>query len=158
MRKAFSVIAAAAAVVLVAGLVAQARTAHGSSHGTGRATVVHVIEHAKTDVVIDTGKTGDSTGDLLTWHNKVYDQTDTSVAGHDQGECVRISPKQGTWECTWITWVTGGTISVEGPFYDTKDSTLAITGGTGAYKDASGEMQLVSQNGGTEYDFIFNLS
>jgi hypothetical protein len=156
MKRTLSVIAAASAVVLIVGLVAQARTARGSSFG--RVTVVHVIEHATTDTVIDTGKPGDTTGDLLTWHNKVYDQTDTSVVGHDQGECIRINPKQGSWECTWITWVTGGSITVEGPFYDKKDSTLAITGGTGAYKDATGEMQLVSKNGGTEYDFIFNLS
>ncbi len=120
--------------------------------------MVHVIEHATTDHVIDTGQAGDSTGDLLTWHNKVYDQTDTSVAGSDQGECTRISPRQGTWECTWITWVDGGSITVEGPFYDTKDGVLAITGGTGAYASASGEMQLVSKNGGAEYDFIFNLT
>lgn len=154
MKKALSIAAAALAVVLVAGLVAQARTTHHST----RATTVHVIEHATTDVVIDTGKTGDTTGDLLTWHNKVFDETDTTAAGRDQGECTRISPKQGTWECTWITWVAGGSITVEGPFYDTKDSVFAITGGTGAYKDATGEMQLVSKNGGAEYDFIFNLS
>ncbi|MGH2596047.1 MAG: allene oxide cyclase family protein [Actinomycetota bacterium] len=153
MRKALSIAAAALAIVLVAGLVAQARTTRNT-----RATVVHVIEHAKTDTVIDTGKAGDTTGDLLTWHNKVYDETDTSVAGKDQGECIRISPKQGTWECTWITWVAGGSITVEGPFYDTKDSVLAITGGTGTYADATGSMQLVSKNGGTEYDFIFNIS
>lgn len=154
MRRFAIVAAVAAVVVLVAGLVAQA----GSPRRTGRATVVHVIEHATTDKVIDTGKAGDTTGDLLTWHNKVYDSTDTSVAGSDQGECIRISPKQGTWECTWITWVDGGSITVEGPFYDTKDSVLAITGGTGAFKDATGEMQLVSKNGGAEYDFIFNVS
>lgn len=154
MKRALTIAAAAASIVLVAGLVAQARSTHGST----RASVVHVIEHATTDKVIDTGKPGDSTGDLLTWHNKVYDETDTSIAGKDQGECVRIDPKAGSWECTWITWVSGGSLTVEGAFYDTKDSTLAITGGTGTYKDATGEMQLVSKNGGTEYDFIFNVS
>ncbi len=154
MRRFAVIAAAAAAVVLVAGMVAQARSPHRSQ----RATTVHVIEHATTDKVIDTGKKGDTTGDLLTWHNKVYDETDTTVAGSDQGECIRISPKQGTWECTWITWLDGGSITVEGPFYDTKDSVLAITGGTGAYASAAGDMQLVSKNGGTEYDFIFSLT
>ena len=154
MRKTMTIAAAAASIVLVVGLVAQARSAHRST----RTTVVHVIEHATTDKVIDTGKPGDSTGDLLTWHNKVYDDTDSAVVGKDQGECVRINPKTGSWECTWITWVSGGSLTVEGAFYDTKDSTFAITGGTGLYKDATGEMQLVSKNGGAEYDFIFNVS
>ncbi len=153
MKKFAIVASVAAVVVLVAGLVAQAR----SPRGAARATTVNVIEHAKTDKVIDTGKAGDSTGDLLTWHNKLYDETDTSVVGSDQGECIRISPKQGTWECTWINWLEGGSITVEGPFYDTKDSVLAITGGTGAYANATGEMQLISMNGGTEYGFDFTL-
>jgi len=153
MKRALSVALAALLVVLALSLIAQARTRHAT-----RASTVTVVEHATTDKVIDTGKKGDSTGDLLTWHNKVYDSTDTSVAGSDQGECVRISPKQGTWECTWITWIGSDSITVEGPFYDTKDGTLAITGGTGAYKDATGEMDLVSKNGGAEYDFVFKIS
>ena len=154
MRR-FAVIAAiSAVVVLVAGMVAQAQ----SGHHARRATTVHVIEHATTDKVIDTGKAGDTSGDLLTWHNKVYDETDTTVAGSDQGDCIRISPKQGTWECRWVTWLDGGSITVEGPFYDTKDSVIAITGGTGAYASATGDMQLISKNGGAEYDFIFNIT
>jgi Allene oxide cyclase len=154
MRKIAIIAATAAVVVLIAGMVAQAQ----SGHRARRATTVHVIEHATTDKVIDTGKKGDSSGDLLTWHNKVYDETDTSVAGSDQGDCIRISPKQGTWECRWITWLDGGSITVEGAFYDTKDSVLAITGGTGAFANVTGEMQLLSINGGAEYDFIFDIT
>jgi hypothetical protein len=46
---------------------------------------------------------------------------------------------------------------VEGQFLDTANTTLAITGGTGSYSKARGEMELVSRAGGTEFDFIFNL-
>jgi len=152
MKKALSVAFAALLVVLALSLIAQARTTHGS-----RASTVTVVEHATTDKVIDTGKKGDTTGDLLTWHNKIYDDTDTSVVGHDQGDCIRISPKQGTWECRWTTWIGSDSITVEGPYYDTKDSTLAVTGGTGAYANATGEMDLIAKNGGTEYEFAFKL-
>ena len=35
---------------------------------------------------------------------------------------------------------------------------LAITGGTGAYRDAHGQMTLHARNAkGTEYDFIYDL-
>jgi hypothetical protein len=34
---------------------------------------------------------------------------------------------------------------------------LAVTGGTGAYRNARGSMTLKSRAGGTEFDFIFNL-
>jgi allene oxide cyclase len=120
---------------------------------------VHVIEHATTDVVIDAdGDGADSTGDLLTWHNKIYDAADSKVVGHDQGMCVRISPKQGSWECVWTTILKDGHFTVEGPFYDTRDNVIAVTGGTGAYSNATGNMQLISKNGGTEYHFIFRVT
>jgi allene oxide cyclase len=41
--------------------------------------------------------------------------------------------------------------------YDAKDSTLAITGGTGRYRDARGTMDLHARSGGTEYAFFFHL-
>jgi allene oxide cyclase len=50
-----------------------------------------------------------------------------------------------------------GQITVEGPFYDTRDSVLAITGGTGAYANARGSMELKSRASGTEFAFIFHL-
>jgi Allene oxide cyclase len=154
MRRTLFILASLAGLVVLAmgGLAA----ASSSSHSSG--TTVHVIEHAVTDTVIDTGAPGDSTGDLLTFHNRVYDATNTSMAGRDQGECVRIAPKAGSWECRWTTWVGGGQITVEGPFFDTRNSVLAITGGTGRFHDAHGQMVLVSRAGGTEYDFIFHLS
>ena len=153
MRRTLLVVAASAGLVLLAlGGLAPASSSP-SSGGT-----VHVIEHAVTDTVVDTGAPGDSTGDLLTFHNKVFDATDTIVAGRDQGECVRIDPARGSWECRWTTFVQGGQITVEGAFFDTHNSVLAITGGTGRYRDARGQMALLSRNGGAEFDFIFHLN
>jgi len=118
---------------------------------------VHVIEHAVSDTLTDTGATGDSAGDLLTFHNPIFDASDSTRVGADQGDCIRISPEHGSWECRWITWVPGGSITVEGPFFDTRDSVVAVPGGTGAYRNARGSMTLRSRAGGTEFDFIFNL-
>ena len=108
------------AMVLVAGAGTIAVLVASSS--AQPVTTIKVIEHAVTDKVIDVGKTGDSSGDLLTFHNKVYDEADATVVGRDQGSCVRISPKQGTWECVYTTFLEGGEITVETPFYDTADS------------------------------------
>ena len=47
---------------------------------------------------------------------------------------------------------------VEGPFYDDRDSVVAITGGTGAYAGAQGEMDLHYRDpAGKEYDFVFRF-
>ncbi len=77
-------------IVLVAG-VGTIAVLTGSSPAQP-VTAIKVIEHAVTDKVTDVGKTGDSPGDLLTFHNKVYDEADATVVGRDQGSCVRISP------------------------------------------------------------------
>ncbi len=122
----------------------------------GTPTVIHVIEHATTDTVTDTGAKGDSVGDLLTFANAVYDRTDTKRSGHDQGLCTR-TVVGSAWECWWTTFLVGGQITVEGPFYDKRNSVLAITGGTGSYADVRGYMELRSRAGGTKYDFVFHL-
>jgi allene oxide cyclase len=145
------------AVLLTVLLVAGAATVASAKSGARSTSSVHVIEHATTDTIVDIGDPGDSTGDLLTFHNEVFDANDQQVVGTDQGECVRIDPAAGSWECRWITILDGGTIAVEGQFLDTADTTVAITGGTGRYRKAKGEMQLQSRNGGTEFDFIFDL-
>jgi len=143
-------------ILAIAGVLAASLAAMGSSHSDSPKTV-RVIEHGTTDLVVDIGPAGDSSGDLITFHNQVFNPADTAVVGHDQGQCVRISPADGSWECTWITFVPGGAITVEGPFFDTRDSTLAITGGEGIYSNARGTMRLTSLAGGTKYIFDFRL-
>ena len=155
MRKTSSiaaVVVAAVVVVLLAGYVAQADTTQRRA-----ATLLHVVEHATTDLVVDTGPTGDSSGDLLTFANDLFDDKNVDKVGRDQGSCIRINATDGSWECTWINFLKGGAITVEGPFYDTHDSVLAITGGRGKYKDARGSMELKVLSDGTGYDFIFHL-
>jgi hypothetical protein len=152
MRKMLPIAAVAIASVLVVGYVAQARVTQGR-----QATVIHVIEHATTDLVIDTGPVGDSSGDLLTFANDVFDATNTDKVGRAQGDCIRINVIEGSWECSWITFLKGGAITVEGPFYDAKNSVLVITGGRGEYKGAGGSMELKVLPDLSGYDFIFKV-
>ena len=147
--------AAAASIALLGVAVGVASAARVHKQRDPKA--VHVIEHAVTDTVVQSGGTGDVTGNTLTFHNKVYDTKDSNQVGTDQGFCMRIFPPEGSWECFWTTFLRRGQITVEGPFYDKKNSILAITGGTGAYRDARGQMNLNSRNGGKEYDFIFHI-
>jgi hypothetical protein len=82
-----------------------------------------MVEHATTDAVTDTGASGDSAGDILTFANEVYDADDKNKIGTDQGICFRTVPGKA--------W---------GAFFDSGDSVLAITGGTGEFAGALGEM------------------
>lgn len=122
------------------------------------AETITLVERATTDGTVDTNDKGDTAGDILVFSNEVFDEANTAKVGTDNGWCVRTVV--GTaWECFWTTSLDGGQITVEGPFLDGKDSTLAVTGGTGKYSGAKGEMVLHSRNAeGSEYDFKFNLT
>ena len=144
----------------VAAGVALAGRGHGHGHGQGHGhhgKVVHVIEHATTDSISNQGGgSGDAVGNILTFTNDVFDQSYSTKVGSDQGYCVRLVVGQ-SWECNWTTLLANGQITVEGPFFDSHDSVVAVTGGTGLYRNVRGEMELKSRAGGTEYDFIFHL-
>jgi hypothetical protein len=148
--------AAAGAFALVNGAAGKGKPPHAGGKGRPAAgKVIHVIEHATTDTVIDAAPAGDSRGDTLAFANAVFDAADAVAVGSDQGSCVRTVPGQA-YECNWTTFLPGGQITVEGPFFDTKPSTVAITGGTGRYQNARGSMELSVRNA-TEFDFIFHV-
>jgi allene oxide cyclase len=119
--------------------------------------VISIVEHADTDAVTDTGATGDSAGDVLTFANPVFDQENKTQVGTDQGYCVRTVVGKA-WECVWTMSLKDGQLTVEGPFLDAGDSVMAVTGGTGKYAGARGQMKLHARNDkGTEYDFVYEL-
>jgi allene oxide cyclase len=144
-------------IVLTVGLACGCGMSSAGSSTERSTSTIHVIEHAETDTTVDVGKKGDSTGDILTFHNKVFDQQDQKSVGNDLGRCIRVEAGR-SYECAWTTSLDDGQITVEGPFYDQHDSVLAITGGTGAYRQARGEMLLRSRKGGSEFDFVFKLA
>jgi allene oxide cyclase len=152
-------VAAAAAVLVAAPVAALAST---SSSGPPPPFTVHVVEHAITDTVQEFHPPNLSLGDTLGWHNPVYNASDTSQVGMDNGYCVRtVATGKTEWECAWTTLLPGGDITVEGPYYDDgTDTTLAVTGGTGIYTGADGSMLLHARGNpvGSEYDFVFSLT
>ena len=136
----------AAALLVLCGQAAQA----GS-------TKLALVERATTDAVTDLGAKGDSAGDVLTFANPIYDAKNEKELGSDNGWCMRTVAGKA-WECFWTLSLADGQITVEGPFLDGKDSVLAVTGGTGKYVNARGEMKLHSRDEkGTEYDFVYLL-
>jgi len=155
------------ATFAVLGAVALAVTlsvgAWGKGHGKAKGHqkpkghTVTVIEHATTDATTNPGQ-ADGTGDVLTFANDVFDANDSAKVGSDQGYCIRVVAGQ-SYECNFTTFLPKGQITVEGPFFDTKDdNTLAITGGTGRYRHVRGTMDLQTRDGGTKFAFVFHLN
>ena len=149
-------------LTMLAALVGAGLTAASGAFGSGssrltQAVQIHVVERAVTDQVIDVGAPGDSPGDLLPFANPVFDATNTTRVGRDQGSCIRASSSPGRWECMYTTFLPDGQVTVEGPFLDAQTTTrLAVTGGTGLYKNARGVLVLHLRTDGN-FDFYFRL-
>jgi hypothetical protein len=155
MRKTLfgAALAALAILAVVAVSSALATPAHQANHGL----TIHVVEHATSDTVVDNAPTGDSVGDTLAFGNAIYDASNSTAVGSDGGQCVRTVVGV-SWECMWTISLKNGQITVEGPFLDAGDSTLAITGGTGAYRKARGTMDLHARDAkGSAYDFTYHV-
>ncbi len=163
-----AVTATAVAVVAtgaVAAGVAAASTSHATPHSTVQGKQAHrpsttnftVVERAITDTTADTGPKGDSLGDILAFANPIFTADDKTRIGSDNGSCIR-TVVGAAYECSWTLTLAGGSLVVEGPFYDTKDSVLAITGGTGKWSGAGGEMTLHARDAaGSSYDFDYRV-
>ncbi len=158
MRKAVILaISTTAAVGVVAAAAVGSAVADPARHSRHHGANFTVVEHAITDTTADTGPAGDSLGDVLAFANPVYNAANTTKIGSDNGSCIR-TVVGAAYECTWTTTLPGGSLVVTGPFYDTKDSLLAITGGTGKYDAAHGQMRLHARDAkGSAYDFVFSV-
>jgi allene oxide cyclase len=91
----------------------------------------------------DVGPAGESLGDTLVFTQKLYsDQTKSKQIGTDEAFCVRtvVGAHQ---LCTGIFYLPGGSITITGPETSGVHS-LVITGGTGKYLGARGEVVLNS--------------
>jgi hypothetical protein len=118
---------------------------------------IQLVERALSDATLDLGKKGDSVGDLLTFANPVFDASNKSQLGTDQGYCVRVIAGK-SWECFWTLTLKDGQITVEGPFHDSGDSLLVVTGGAGSYAGAKGALKLHPRDAkGSAYDFTYEL-
>jgi allene oxide cyclase len=118
---------------------------------------INVVERPVGETTVDLGAKGDSIGDLLVFANGVFDPTNKTQIGSDQGYCVRTVVGK-SWECFWTLTLKAGQITVEGPFMDEGDSLFSVTGGTGKYAGAKGSMKLHPRDAkASSYDFTYDL-
>jgi hypothetical protein len=120
-----------------------------------------VIEHAN-PTLFDVGPKGDSIGDARVFSNDLYDADNVNIVGTDQGFCFRTAVGK-RWECAWSNIFDSGTIVTQGPGLDVafrgEEITVAITGGTGAYAGASGELKIKMLEGADhQFTFTFELA
>ena len=133
-------------MMLAFNLMAAAASAQPGTEHQQPWKVLHLFERSEGDLVfIDLGASGPSIGDRLTFSNPIFDTADQRV-GRDVAECVitRIDPtepaaRQQIVQCTISVQFADGQITVQGMAQGTENY-FAITGGTGAYRLARGEV------------------
>lgn len=146
MRKRLAV-AGAAALVLVAGSMSLA-TAESSDTASGDGRTVKIIRLVVQPVAVtqlDLGEEGASQGDQIIFADDLF--RDGRKVGEDGIVCtlVRLQQPSAIYDCGGTASLPGGQITARGlvalppgpePFV------IAITGGTGAYRTAHGELKV----------------
>ncbi len=131
----------AAALAVVA--LAFAGTASADSGHYGRTIKLTEAHPDGQPTFVDTGKPGPSVGDVAVFRDDVL-RADGSTAGTFRHVCTLVDLAAGpasTFQCTGSLALKDGTITVEGPFVPaTPEQAAAVTGGTGAYSTARGEV------------------
>jgi len=142
-RKSIGAALAVAALALAG--TASADTAGKPQHGQHDRTI-RLVEAGKElqPTFVDTGKPGPSAGDLAI-HSDAVLREDASQAGTFRQVCALTDlvggPFTSTFECTGSITLKDGTIAMEGPFTPSQpESVAAVTGGTGRYRTAQGEI------------------
>ncbi len=152
----------AALIGLAVGLGIQAVAAFPLSAPTRTFTVV-----SKNNIrVVDLGPTGPTQGDLLVFTAPLYNEEETEVIGRADGFCTVTDPdaqEQGhITQCLVTFSLPDGEITAQGvnrrpelTNLPTSPDRHAITGGTGRYQTARGEIQYETQ--GETIRFTFQL-
>ena len=132
------------AALLAVAALAFAGTA--SAHD-GHAKTISLVQADTTlqPTFVDTGKPGPSAGDLAVIHDRV--RRNGSPAGSYNQVCTLTSlgssPFTSEFECVGSITLKDGTLTMAGPFVPAKaEQTAAITGGTGEYRTARGEVTI----------------
>jgi allene oxide cyclase len=114
------------------------------------------VDRASTASIVDVGDPGDSVGDIRTSHDLLYDGTG-KLMGRTLSDCTRVRPNKGAWVCLWTIQILGkGSLTLEGPLLDSRNSVLAVTGGTGAFLSARGQV-LLRQTSSSRWNLRFQL-
>jgi hypothetical protein len=114
------------------------------------ATTIKVTEKQVTFGLNDTAPKGFSVGDVATFTNSLTNTSDGSPAGYDTVQCVvervlNAAKQEALLQCFATVRLARGTLTVQGNLWQNNTaSTLAVTGGTGAYEGAKGNVVIPS--------------
>jgi hypothetical protein len=131
------------AVSLIAALALGSLLAAAPALGKTRLPSRSFVKLTKVELV-DVGAPGDSVGDMLVFTFQVFNRNGGSRIGAGHGYCVRTEAGVAS-DCLSNASLPGGRIILQWEEHDgQRVSRATITGGTGRYLGATGQMRLTS--------------
>jgi hypothetical protein len=113
--------------------------------------VTHGVEYLNS---LDIDPAGFSPGDVYLFKVRLYDESRSRVVGSDAEHC---EVGFDTYSCQVTVRLTGrGKIEAEGAFFE--DNVIPVTGGTGEFKAASGELHVFLLQGHHDELYSFQLA
>jgi hypothetical protein len=122
----------------------------GDWHGRDRTIRLVEATAVPQPTFVDVGKPGPSAGDIVVITDGLKRQ-DGTKAGVMRQSCTLVevgtNPLTSTYECASSFALDEGTIIAQGPFVPAvPEQTQAVTGGTGAFKTAQGEVSIRAED------------
>jgi hypothetical protein len=139
MGRRLGVLSAAIAVVALAvGVVTPALGSSGDDDGQRTIRVVSVLED---EAFVDLGDEGESVGDQFVFTSKFLKGGEE--VGHDGVVCTIVSLERQEAQCVATAWFDDGQITAQALVsFAEEPPVVSITGGSGKYKGAEGELHI----------------
>jgi hypothetical protein len=149
------VLVVAAVVVVAVGAAGAALAAGGAPRSDGR-TLQFTIEFSDF-FLLDLGEQGSSKGDQLIQDDRLLNASGDEV-GHDGLACTVTDPSQPEAACQGSFSLPAGQISVQFLNAPPPIKIGAITGGTGRYRSARGQIKIVEPATGNRGSITFSIN
>lgn len=143
-------------VAIAAGL---AGAAYAGSRGlTGPVTIPTVEMGGNQEFLILNQNAGDATGNEFAVSGPLYRLGTHNRVGTLRGVCFVVTKKFGIGQCSFTASLHPGNVTVSGTINFTQGATdtLAVTGGTGKFQNARGEV-VARNTGQTSESLVFHL-
>ena len=138
------------AIALSAGSLASA----SANHGANKNARLVLIEKSTAGTFVDVDKSGEAptVGDVFVFQSDLFDAATNAKVGTVEGHCTVITETLSDCDASGI--LAGGQIRVAGASTDADVNVLAVTGGTGIYRNVSGQITIENIDDNTSKDTL----
>jgi hypothetical protein len=125
-----------------------------ANHGPNKNARLVLIEKSTAGTFVDVDQSGDAptAGDVFVFQSDLFDAATNAKVGTVEGHCTVITESLS--DCDASGMMAGGQVRVAGASTDGTLNVLAVTGGTGIYRNVSGQITIETIDDNTSKDTL----